>query len=437
ISKYNAFKADEQIANLESELKQVEHDLKHLVEYAIAYYQRLLDKYGKGRERKTKITSFETIKARAVVANNAKLYVNRKDGFVGYGIKKEEFVSDCSDIDDIIIIRKDGVMKVVRISEKVFVGKNVLHVGVWKKGDDRTTYNLVYVDGKTGRSMGKRFNVTAITREKEYPLTKGTKGSKVHYLTVNYNGESEVVRVQLSQGCTAKKKVFDFDFGELAIKGRGAQGNIVTRYPVRKVTQLEVGKSTLGAQQVWMDEVSGRLNTEKRGLYLGDFDTGDSFFALYKSGAYEVLDYDLTKRFDPKELVHIGKFNPEAIINVVYFDGNKGWTMVKRFVVETSKNNQRFSFLTEHKSSKLFFASLHAQPEISYDVRVKSVKTAHQLDVAEFIDVKGWKSLGNKLEASRITNVQDISKKEKTGGKLKAGDTVDFDIDDKGQGKMF
>lgn len=436
ISKYNSFKADELIARLQEELKQVKHDLKHLTEYTIAYYQKLLDKYGKGKERRTSIESFETIKARTVVANNAKLYVNRKEGFIGKGIKKEEYISDCSDIDDVIVFRKDGIMKVVRMSDKVFVGKNILHVAVWKKGDERTTYNLIYVDAKTGRSMAKRFNVKGITRDKEYHLTKGAKGSRVHYLTANPNGESEVVSVQLSQGCAAKKKIFNFDFDHLDIKGRASQGNIVTKYPVRKVTQLEMGKSTLGAQKVWMDEVSGRLNTEGRGLFLGDFDTGVDFFALYKDGSYEVLTYDLTKRFDPKDLIHISKFEPKTIINAVYFDGNKKWTMVKRFQIETTKNNQRFSFLTENKYSKLFFASVHKKPVILYDVKEKSGKVEYELTVSDFIDVKGWKSLGNRLEETRITNVRDISKKPNEG-KLKPGDSIELDVDNKGQGKMF
>jgi topoisomerase-4 subunit A len=254
ISKFNSFKADEIIAKIEEDLELVKHDLAHLTEFAIAYFENLLRKYGKGKERKTKIAAFDTIQATQVVANNAKLYLNRKEGFVGFGLKKDEFISDCSDIDDIIAFRKDGVFKVVRNADKVFIGKDILHAAVWKKGDERTTYNLIYIDAKSGRAMAKRFNVTAITRDKDYDLTKGAKGSKILYFTANPNGESEVVNIQLSQGCKAKKKIFDFDFGEIAIKGRSSQGNIVTKYPVRKITQLEVGKSTLGAQKVWMDE---------------------------------------------------------------------------------------------------------------------------------------------------------------------------------------
>ena len=234
ISKFNSFKADEQIAKLEEELTQVKHDLAHLTDYAIAYYQRLLDKYGKGRERKTEITTFDQIQRTQVVVNNAKLYVDRKEGFVGMGLKKEEFVTDCSDIDDIIAFRKDGKFVVTRIDDKTFVGKDIIHVDVWKKGDDRTTYNMVTLDGKTGRAYVKRFNVTAITRDKEYDLTTGAKHSKCLYFSANPNGEAEVINIQLSQSAKARIKNFDFDFSELAIKGRGSKGNILTRYPVRE-----------------------------------------------------------------------------------------------------------------------------------------------------------------------------------------------------------
>lgn len=436
ISKYNAFKADELIAKIEEELDEVKHHLAHLTEYAIAYFESLLSKYGKGKERRTKIIEFDSIRATAVVANNAKLYVNYKEGFVGYGMKKDEFISDCSDIDNVIAFRKDGKFQVVKISDKVFVGKNIIYANVWKKGDDRTTYNLVYVDAKTGRSMAKRFNVTAITRDKEYDLTKGAKGSKILYFTANPNGESEVVNIQLSQGSTAKKKNFDFDFSELAIKGRASQGNIVSRYPIRKITQLEVGKSTLGAQKVWMDEVSGRLNTADRGLFLGEFDTGNAILAIYKDGSYEIADHDMTRRFDPKELIHISKFDEKIILSAVYYDGNKGATLVKRFQIETSTNNQRFSFITDHRSSKLLFASAKANPQIKYGMKVKSKKIEGELKLAEFIDVKGWRALGNKLTDQRLTGVQEIANSS-IDDKLKAGDTIEFDIDDSGQGKMF
>jgi topoisomerase-4 subunit A len=437
ISKYNSFKADELIAKLEEELKQVRHDLDHLVEYAIAYFNRLLEKYGKGRERKTVITTFEKVEATEVVANNAKLYVNKKEGFIGTGLKKDEFVSDCSDIDDIIVFRRDGKFQVVRISDKVFVGKNIIHVDVWKKGDERTTYHFVYVDGTSGRTMAKRFNVKAITRDREYDLTKGTKGSKVLYFSTNPNGESEVLTVQLSQGCKAKKKIFDFDFAELSIKGRGSQGNIVTRYPVRKVLQKEVGQSTLGALEIWMDEVSGRLNTEKRGKFLGEFDTGDLILALYQDGSYELTDFELSHRYPIKELVEIGKFDPEVVISCIYYEGNKGWSVVKRFQVETQTLDQRFNYLTEHPQSKLLFATTQPHSRVQYAFRHKSKKMEGTIDLVEFIDVKGWKSVGNKLSDKKLSSIKLIEEEISKKDKLQAGDSVDFDVENDGQTKMF
>ena len=409
-------------------------DLAHLTEFAIAFFERLLSKYGKGRERRTELGSFETIKIRQVVANNAKLYVNRKDGFIGTGLKKDEFVSDCSDISDIIAFCKDGTFKVVRNSDKVFIGKNIIHTAVWKKGDERTTYNAIYVDGKTGKSFAKRFNVKAITRDKPYNVTKGAKGSRVHYFTANPNGESEIVNVQLSQGCKAKKKVFEFDFDELAIKGRGAGGNTLTKYPIRKVTQLEVGTSTLGSIKAWFDPANGRVNGSERGIFLGEFDTGDQLLALYKDGSYEVADFDINKRFKHEEIISVSKLYEQTVVSAVYFDGAKGWTLVKRFEIETTTNNQRFSYLTEHKSSKLFFASVKDNPVIKYNVRINKIKEEFELEVADFIDVKGWKSLGNKLEESRITNVKEEEQLAE-GDSLKAGDTIEFEVN--GQGTMF
>lgn len=439
ISKYNSFKADELIAKLEEELKETIHHLNHLTEYAINYYQNLLDKYGKGKERRTKIETFDTIEVRQVVQNNAKLYVDRKGGFIGSGLKKEEFVMDCSDIDDVIVFCKDGTFKVVRMADKVFIGKDIIHVSVWKKGDERTTYNMIYVDSKSGKSMAKRFNVKAITRDKAYHLTKGNPNSKVHYFTANPNGESEVVTIQLTQGCKAHKKIFDFDFDWINIKGRSSQGNLVTKYPIRKVTQKEVGKSTLGAIKFWMDEVSGKLNTEERGIALGEFDTGDSLLIVYKDGSYEVADMDMemVRKFEPKEIISIRKFDPKTVITAVYFDGNKKWTIVKRFQVETSTNNQKFPFLTEHRSSKLLFASTDSDPVIRYSTKDKKEKVDWELELNDFIDVKGWKSLGNKLSDQKITGVKEIKSSKAKPDKLKAGDSIEFDVDNQSQQELF
>ncbi|MFN7117975.1 MAG: DNA gyrase/topoisomerase IV subunit A, partial [Saprospiraceae bacterium] len=408
ISKFNAFKADELIAELEKELAQTRHDLEHLTEFAVAYFENLLKKYGKGRERRTTITTFGSIQAAEVAANNTKLYVDRAEGFIGWGLKKDEFVADCSDIDDIIVFRRDGKFQVLRIGEKVFVGKDVIHVAVWKKGDDRTTYNLAYVDAESGRSYVKRFNVTAITRSTEYDLTTGAPGSKVLYFSANPNGEAEIVTVQLTPGSKAKVKHFDFDFSELLIKGRTAQGNVLTKYPVRKITLKEAGKSTIGAQQWWYDPITGKLNTDERGNLLGDFDTGDYLVALYKDGTYELFEPDPLKHFDVNELLHIAKYDPETIINAVHFEGNKGWTMVKRFKIETTNLSQRYSYLSDHKDSKLLFVSAKPAPVIRYAVKVKNRKIEGEVNLAEFMDVKGWKAIGNRLSDQKLTSIKEL-----------------------------
>lgn len=444
ISKYNSFKADELISKIEEDIKQVKYDLEHLTEFTIAYFERLLEKYGKGRERRTEITSFETIKMRKVVANNAKLYVNYKEGFVGTGMKKDEFISECSDIDDVIAFMKDGTFKVVRISDKVFVGKNIIHAAVWKKGDDRTTYNMIYVDAKTGRSMAKRFNVKSITRDRAYDLTKGEKGSKVHYFTVNPNGESEIVNIQLTQSCTAKKKNFDFDFGDIAIKGRAAGGNIATRYPVRKITQVSVGSSSLGAIDVWMDDVSGRINTEERGSYLGAFDTGDQLLAINKNGSYELSELLVDKKYDLGQVLNVYKYKQGDIVSAMHFDGDKGRTMVKRFAIETSKLDTPYNFISESGGSKLYYATTHAAPKVKYSYKKGNEKQEEELDFNSFIDVKGWKALGNRLIDYKVLKVTPIhsdepvkeeepapKKEEKpdTGADLfSAGDSVDLDV---------
>lgn len=411
ISKYNSFKADEQIQQLQEDLEQVKYDLAHLTDYTINYFEELLKKYGKGKERKTQITTFDTISASQVVANNAKLYVNKKEGFIGTNLKKDdsvEFVSECSDIDDIIVFRADGKFLVKKISDKDFVGKNLLHAAVWKKGDDRTTYNMMYVDAGSGRTMAKRFHVKAITRDREYDLTKGVKGSKMLYFSVNPNGEAEIVNILLTQGCRAKIKNFDFDFGELSIKGRASQGNIVTKYPIKKVTLKETGKSTLGALKIWMDEVSGKLNTEERGLLLGAFDTGEFILLILKNGTYEIAEIDLNRRFEVKDVLHIAKFNPEEIISTIYYEGEKKWTIVKRFQVETNKTNQAFQFITEHRSTKLLYATVDSGVVLTYMEKQKSgEKLNKEVALDEFIDVKGWKALGNKLSDQRITHISE------------------------------
>ncbi|MGA1543422.1 MAG: DNA gyrase/topoisomerase IV subunit A [Saprospiraceae bacterium] len=406
ISKYNQFKAEEIITELESLLQEIQYHIEHLTEYTIDYFKDLLQKYGKGRERRTEIMTFDTIQATEVVANNAKLFVNRAEGFIGSGLKKDELVGECSDIDDVIVFLKDGQYKVVRMADKVFVGKNIIHVAIWKKGDERTTYNSVYLDGSSGKSYVKRFQVTAITRDRDYHITKGETGSRLLYFSANPNGESEIITTYLTAGCKARIKVFDFDFSTLEIKGRGSQGNVLTKYPVRKVERKEVGKSTLGAIQYWMDEVSGKLNTDERGLLLGDFDTGDQLLAIYQDGHYELIVPEVSKRLVPNQLMYVGKYDEKQPIGVVYFDGEKGWTMVKRFQIETQTSGQKFCFISDHPKSSLLFVTIEAGIHLAFEYGSKGNKLKGQLDLDNFIELKGWKAKGNKLSDSKISKVE-------------------------------
>ncbi len=408
ISRFDAFKADELMKKLEEELKQTEYHLSHITDFAISYYQQLLDKYGEGRERKTEIKSFDTIAATIVAANNQKLYVNRKDGFIGYGIKKDEFVSECSDMDDIVVFRKDGKVMVSRIADKVFMGKDIIHVGVWKKGDERMVYNAIYLDGATGKSMVKRFNVLAVTRDKEYDLTKGGKGSKLIYLTANPNGEAEVVTIKLTSGSKARKKVFDFDFSSIEIKGRGAGGNILTRYPLRRVELKTSGVSTLSGLDIWYDDTVGRLNREERGSHIGNFNSEDKILVIYKDGQYEMTSYELTNRYEPQRVQLIYRFDPKSIITVIHVDGDSKNHYIKRFQIETTTVNKKFLFINESKGSKLVAVTLHSAPQAVLELQKGKSKEKFEETVVlnELIDVKGWKASGNRLSQYTVKKVK-------------------------------
>ena len=404
ISKYDSFKADEYIKKLEEEMAEVADNLANLVRFAISYFENLLRKYGADRDRKTQIRTFDVVSAQKVAIANQKLYVNRTDGFVGYGLKKDEFVCDCSDMDDIIAITKDGKFRVTKIAEKTFVGKDIIYAGIYNKNDEHMVYNMIYVDGKSGISMAKRFSVNGITRDKEYDLTKGNKGSKVHYLTANPNSESEIVTITLTPTAAARVKVFDYDFAELMIKGKGSQGNTVTKYPVKKVVQKSLGDSTLGGREIYYDEVIGRLNTESRGRYLGSFNTEDTILVLYKDGSYEQTSFELTNHYDVPNIEIIEKFDLEKVITAVHYDGENKNYYVKRFRIETSTVGKKFSYLNDTKGSKLIAVSTQAEPmaEVKYQKDKKSDKETETIILSAFIDVKGWKATGNKLNYFKV-----------------------------------
>lgn len=397
IYKLDIDELNEQIKGLEADIKQVKYDLEHLTEFAVAYYENLLKKYGKGRERKTEIKLFDTIQAKSVAIANIKLYVNYADGFIGTALKKDELIAEVSDLDDIIAFTKSGIMKVVRVSDKIFIGKDIIHVAVFQKNDERTTYNLVYADGKTGVSYAKRFNVTGITRDKEYDLTKGSEKSRVLYFSANPNGEAEVVKIVLSPNCTAKKKELEFYFEELEIKGRNSIGNQVTKYPIKSVKFKEAGKSTLDAKKLWFDNKFGRLNTEEKGEYLGKFDAEDRILVIFNDGNYEITDQELTQRFDSEKILLIEKFRADKIITAVYLDNEKLQYNIKRFKIETTTLKSKFFFIKEGKDNRLEAVTTDEEPLlIVHSGRGQLVRSA-KFKVNKMVDVMGWKAVGAKL----------------------------------------
>ena len=398
IYKLDIDELNDQIKALNAEIKQVKFDLNNLVDFAVTYYENLLKKYGKGRERKTEIKQFDVIQAKAVAIANIKLYANFADGFIGTGLKKDELVTEVSELDDIIAFTKGGIMKVVKVADKVFIGKDILHVAVFLKADERTTYNMIYSDGKTGVSYAKRFNVTGVTRDKEYDLTKGSEKSKVHYFSANPNGEAEVVKVVLSPNCSARNKEFEYYFEELEIKGRGSMGNQVTKYPIKSVKFKDAGRSTLDAKKFWFDTKFGRLNVEEKGEYLGKFEAEDRILVIDTDGNYEIVGQELTQRFDPEKIVLIEKYDPEKVVTAVYLDNEKFQFNIKRFKIETTTLNNKFFFIKEGKGNRLETVTTDADPVLKVKKgRGQQVSTI-KYKVGKNVEVTGWKAVGVKLE---------------------------------------
>jgi topoisomerase-4 subunit A len=417
ISKFDSFKADEEIKTTEEALKEVAHHLAHLNDYTIAYFQNLIKKYGKGRERRTEVKGFEEIEVKQVAATNAKLYVNREEGFFGTGLKKDEFVCECSDLDDIIVFTRSGKLMVSRLGDKKFIGKDIIHIAVWKKNDERTAYNMCYYDAKSKRAFVKRFNVTGVTRDKEYDLTQGSSGSKVLYFTYNPNSESEIVKVQLHPNSTARIKEFEFDFGTIDIKGRSANGNILTKFPIRKIDLVEKGKSSIGGMKLWFDEKFGRLvNEEKdKSYYLGDFNTGDQVLVVYKDGNVELTNFEVTNKYDMDEIYTVEKFNPEKIYSAVYYDGDNKNYYVKRFKIELKSERFKSPIVTEHKDSKLSVFSSRKEVWVKYNILKGKTKEKieEEAKVNDIIDVKGWKALGNRLTQNDVTGkISEVVKED-------------------------
>ncbi|GAA4769521.1 MULTISPECIES: DNA gyrase/topoisomerase IV subunit A [Flavobacterium] len=404
ITRFDSDKADDAIAKLESEMEQVKHHLANLIDFAIDYFARLKEKYGKGRERQTEIRNFDTIEATKVVLRNTKLYVNKEEGFIGTGLKKDEYVADCSDIDDVICFLRNGKMVITKVDEKKFIGKDIIHIAVFDKNDKRTIYNMIYRDGKSGPSFIKRFNVSGVTRDKEYDLTQEKAGSQVLYFSANPNGEAETVTILLRQVGSVKKLKWDVDFAEIMIKGRASKGNTVSKYPIKKIELKEKGISTLRPRKVWFDDTVQRLNVDGRGELLGEFRPNDRLLIINQSGKLKTIIPELTTHFD-EDMIILEKWHPKKPISAIYYDGEKERYFIKRFLVENE--NKEEIFITEHEKSQLEIVSTDWRPvaEIVF-VKSKGVQKENQtIDMEQFIAVKGIKALGNQLTTDKLKQV--------------------------------
>lgn len=404
ITRFDSDKADELIAKLEADIEQVKHHLNHLIEYAIDYFSRLKEKYGKGRERLTELRNFDTIEATKVVLRNTKLYVNREEGFIGTGLKKDEYVADCSDIDDVIVFLRDGKMVITKVDDKKFIGKDIIHVAVFDKNDKRTIYNMIYRDGKAGAAFIKRFNVSGVTRDKEYDLTQEKAGSQVLYFSANPNGEAETVTILLRQVGSVKKLKWDVDFAEIMIKGRASKGNTVSKYPIKKIELKEKGISTLRPRKIWFDDTVQRLNVDGRGELLGEFRPNDRLLIINQSGKLKTIIPELTTHFD-EDMIILEKWHPKKPISAIYYDGDKERYFIKRFLVENE--NKEEIFISEHEKSQLEIVSTDWRPvaELIF-AKNKGVQKENQtIDMEQFIAVKGIKALGNQLTAEKLKQV--------------------------------
>ena len=446
ITRFDSDKADDFIAKLEDEMKEVEHHLEHLTDFAIAYFTKLKEKYGKGRERQTELRIFDDIEATKVVLRNTKLYVNREEGFVGTSLKKDEYVADCSDIDDVILFMRDGKMMITKVDAKTFVGKDIIHVAIFDKSDKRTIYNMIYRDGKSGPSYIKRFNVSGVTRDKLYDLTNENKGSQTLYFSCNPNGEAEVITILLRQVGSVKKLKFDIDFASLAIKGRASKGNLVTKYPIKKIELKEKGISTLLPRKIWFDDTVQRLNVDARGELLGEFRPSDKILIIQQSGKLKVITPELTTHFD-EDMIVLEKWIPKKPISAIYYDGEKERYYIKRFLVETE--NKEDCFITEHSNSRLEIVATDYRPvaELVF-TKIKGVQKENMtIDIESFIAVKGFKALGNQLTTDKLKQVNLLEPlpyeepeevvPEEIEVQGQPDDDADVQLDDDGQVTLF
>jgi len=412
ISKYDSFKADEYMKGLEEQIDEINNHLHNLVEFVIEYFKNLIKKYGKGKERKTEIRLFDKIETNAVAVANEKLYVNYAEGFVGYGLKKDEYLCDCSDIDDVIVFKKNGSYLVSKVQEKQFVGKDILYVDVYRKNDERKVYNVAYYDGKSGASYVKRFNVLGVIRDKEYDVSMGTNASKILYFSANNNSEAEKIAIYLSNMASAKNKYFEYDFTVLEIKGKTSKGNTLTKHPIRKIELKEKGKSTFKGREIWYDSDIGRLNVDGRGQLLGTFTSDDKILVIFNDGNYELTDNELTNRYEDKDIYLIQKYHEKQAISCVHYDVSSKNYYAKRFLIETLTMGKKFIFINERPSSKLLLASTEENPEIELKtITVKGDKKVENIKLGDFIEVKGWKASGNKITFDTFKSVRLLGEK--------------------------
>lgn len=408
ISKFDIDKAQQKIESLEDSIDQVRHHLKHLIEYAIDYFKRLKKEYGAGKERKSEIRIFDDIEATKVVIRNTKLYVNRKEGFVGTSLRRDEYVTDCSDIDDIIVFTEDGKMMVTKVDAKTFVGKGIIHVAVFKKKDKRTIYNMIYRDGTRGANYVKRFAVTSVTRDREYDMTTGSKGSKLLYFTANPNGEAEIVTVYLRQTGSIKKLKFDLDFADQLVKGRNSKGNIVTKYPIRKIELKEKGLSTLKPRKIWFDETVQRLNVDERGELLGEFRKDDRLLIVNQKGAVKTVIPDLQLRFD-EDMIVLEKWDPKKPLSAIYWEGEKELFYVKRFLVEHPDKEE--TIITDHPNSYLekIFTDYRPMAEVVFAKKRGQERDENlEVNLEEFIAIKGITAMGNQLTKEKVLEINTL-----------------------------
>ena len=423
ILKFSSEEADRYIQALEGEIAEVKNNIEHIIPYSIAYYERIKEKYGKGRERKTEIRNFENIEAAKVVIANEKLYINREEGFIGTALKKDEFICECSDIDEVIVFKKDGTYYVTKVADKIFVGKDVLHVNVFKKNDRRTIYNVAYRDGRYGVTYVKRFNVTGVTRDKEYNLTKGTSGSRVLYFSANSNGEAEIIKVCLKPKPALKKLVFEYDFADLAIKGRDSQGNILSKNDVHKISVVQKGVSTLGGRKIWLDEDVLRLNTDNRGKFLGEFQGEERILIVNKNGTYYTSDFDLSNHYEDGYQI-FEKFEPEKVWAAVFFDSEQNYYYLKRFRFEESAKLN--SFIGEAKDSYLVCLSDEQHPrfEVVFGGRYES-RPAEVIVAEDFIAEKSFKARGKRVTTFEVKEIREIEPLEQESEEV---EEVEFEI---------